>query len=144
MIFLFDANVPKRLQTSVNKIFTKHKFFATWDPPFNPSMDDLSLFHTAHETGIEALITLDTVQMTGADRQHERRACRDARLHWLGIAQPFRARGALARQAATAGQLITNLPYALDVFDKATQPTAILLRPAPLRLHSEKGFPQAI
>lgn len=130
MIFLFDANVPKRVQTSVNKIFTKHKFFATWDPPFNPSMDDLSLFHTAHETGIEALITLDTVQMTGADRQHERRA--------------FRARGALARQAATAGQLITNLPYALDVFDKATQPTAILLRPAPLRLHSEKGFPQAI
>ncbi|KXB53420.1 hypothetical protein HMPREF3227_01629 [Corynebacterium sp. CMW7794] len=48
------------------------------------------------------------------------------------------------RQAATAGQLITNLPYVLNVFDKATQPTAILLRPAPLRLHSEKGFPQAI
>lgn len=44
MIFLFDANVPKRVQTSVNKIFTKHKFFATWDPPFNPSMDDLSCF----------------------------------------------------------------------------------------------------
>ena len=60
---------------------------------YKAGIDDLSLFTEAKRQGIDVLITGDIRQITGQDRLNERKACRQAGLHWLGVPQVLKARG---------------------------------------------------
>lgn len=110
---------------------------------YKAGIDDLSLFTEAKRQGIDVLITGDIRQITGQDRLNERKACRQAGLHWLGVPQVLKARGKEGKWAQT-NSLLSNMRYALPVFESATSPTAILLRPGSIKLQAEKEFPQLL
>lgn len=144
MRFLFDANFPRKAQHSVRVIFRQHEFTATATEPFHPEMEDLELFDVAAREGIEVIIIHDIAQMTGIDRRDERAKCHDSNIHWLGLPQAFRAKGSVAKASSVTGALISSLPYAISVFEAASEPTAILLRGGITTLQAEQHYPQPI
>lgn len=52
-------------------------------------MDDSDLFRAAAADHVDMVITSDIRQVEGPDRRNERKACREAGLHWVGIPHPL-------------------------------------------------------
>ncbi|WP_313548979.1 hypothetical protein [Corynebacterium sp.] len=106
-------------------------------------MPDLQLFEVAATEKVDALITHDVAQMKGLDRRDERKKCFECGIHWLGLPHQNRATGK-NRASSAAGTFISNLGYAIQTFESASEPTAILLLPSPAGLQSESPYPQIV
>ena len=143
MKFLIDENLPgalcKHLETLTGG---QHVFIRVGKSEvFTSGLLDVELFHRAKAEGVQAVITGDTNQLLGLDRQHERAACRDNGLHWVGIPQQPRATG---RQRPT-GQISQVLLGFNDIIRRIAQaetPQAFLLEVGPRGLPYAKGYPQ--
>ncbi|MGW4370696.1 PIN-like domain-containing protein [Nocardia takedensis] len=128
MKFFLDENLDQTLPKHLESIFTSkkreqpHEFVGVKELG-TKSILDIPLFPLVAQAGVHVFVTGDISQMK---RPHERQACRDAGLHWLGIHPETKARGyhVLAGPAAT---LIHGLPFVLDRLALATEPQMFLL-----------------
>lgn len=141
MHFLLDANFPANAVSYLRSMYHQHTFDRVIDDNYDSHMDDVPLFSVAQAKGVDVFITGDIAQIQGADRKDERKACRQAGLHWLGVPQIIKAKGA-DKKWGQINSLLANLRYAIRKFQSATEPQAILLKPGIHHLQSEPGFPQ--
>ncbi|MQY29479.1 PIN-like domain-containing protein [Nocardia aurantia] len=138
MKFFLDENLDQTLPKHLESIFTSkkreqpHEFIGVKNIDAK-GVADVALFPLAAQARVNVFVTGDINQMK---RPLERRACRDAGLHWLGVHLETKARGYHVL-AGPAAALIHGLPFVLDRLEQSTQPQLFLLRKL------ERNFTQA-
>ncbi|MBF6315751.1 hypothetical protein IU453_03015 [Nocardia cyriacigeorgica] len=123
MKFFLDENLNQQLTRHLGSMFSRgHRFLGVRDLN-SQGVDDNELFKLVAGAGVDAFITSDLNQIK---RQHERAACREAGLHWIGVHQAH-AKGYHVL-AAPAAALIHSLPFILDRLEQSTHPQLFLLK----------------
>ena len=118
--FFVDENLPPLIARSLAAIFAHHRFRSAADEHLN-GVDDVHLCADLAARDFEVIITSDRNQLA---HDHERRALKDAHLHWIGL-PPITARGA----AMVAAQLSLIAPAVAELLSTWPEdPTALLLR----------------
>lgn len=122
MRFFLDENMQYGMTGHLVSIFGPHEFMDVRDLGVKGA-DDLNLFPMVAKSGCHAFVTGDLAQLR---RKNERDACRDAGLHWIGVA-PVNAKGyhAIAGPAST---LVHALPFVFDCLAELSDPQFFLLK----------------
>lgn len=143
MIFLLDECFPAHFWKPISRFFSaKHTFLRVVDD-FDKGTKDTSLFRLAADLGADVIITNDIKQIEGLDCQHERSACRESNLHWVGVPRSPKARGKNIWQGQLA-QLLGAMQFIVATIDAATEPQAILLTDGGHSTPCQNGYPQAL
>lgn len=116
MKFFLDENLAQSLTQHLGAIFRLHDFVGVKDLG-SKGMEDVPLYSTVAEAGCDVFVTADLSQLAKA---HERAACRDQRLHWIGVHQVHASGYHVI--AGPASTLIHALPFVLDHLAKALEP----------------------
>ncbi|AKK04560.1 hypothetical protein CMUST_01050 [Corynebacterium mustelae] len=103
-------------------------------------MLDTDLFSAAHKQGYDVIITGDIKQLSNTD---ERRACKAANMHWVGIQRNPKLKGKDIMRSQIA-QLYFSLNFLIQHLEAAKEPTAFLLNPPQGKHSIAEGFPQPL
>lgn len=114
----------------VQAMFQNHEFLRSGiDIP--KGRKDVPLFAEVADLGCDVFVCCDIRQL-GADRLHERLACRDSGLHWIGIPKVV-AKGRRA-MTADASMFIGALLHIVDDLAVAEKPQCYVLNKGPRNL----------
>lgn len=125
MIIFLDESLTRPARHHLESMFRVDTFLSS-GPDVERGLEDIAVYEAASELGATVYICSDIKQLRGADRTHERDACRAAGLHWIGLPKSF-AKGKLKAQTEVA-RLLEGYAFARRELLTAGAPTAILLR----------------
>lgn len=133
MRLILDESVNMKVYRGLTALFGAH----TWlrcGVDIAKGLNDVDLFfHIQAWLGCEVFVTSDLRQLD-PDRQHERRACRDVGLHWIGI-QKVPAKGRRA-MTADASAFIGAFLYVCDHMATTTEPHLYVIPHGPAALNT--------
>lgn len=104
-------------------------------------LGDVALFEEAKKLEIDVFITSDIKQIESSDRSHERKACRDAGIHWIGVPKINGSKGR-AKPRGEVASLLGSLTYIEKYLKQQCAPQAILLTPGVNGLACKATYPQ--
>ncbi|AKE01519.1 hypothetical protein XU06_31900 (plasmid) [Rhodococcus erythropolis] len=139
MRFFLDENVNQQMARHLNSVFVGHEFHGI-DKIGAKGLDDTDLFPSVAAEGFDAFVTSDFRQLSPT-RMHERGACRDAGLHWIGVHQ-VHAKG-FHSVAGPASTLVHAVPFILETIKPADPPRYFVLKKSERRdtqIFKQHGF----
>lgn len=143
MKVLFDENFPANAKFYMKKMFPHHQYVQSGMGKEFPSMDDSDLFRAAAADNVNMVITSDIRQVEGPDRRNERKACREAGLHWVGIPHPLNMGGREGVRSQIA-MLLATFSYIEKYLLEASEPRAILFQRSSGKPPLAAGYPQPL
>lgn len=142
MIFLLDECFPSKVWMHLDNLLKKHTFHQSVTL-LGSGAQDIDIFTAAADKNIDALITSDIKQVENQSRLHERKACKDAGIHWVGVPRNPRAHGR-SIPFSQVGQLLAAIPEVEKVLSQADYPQAVLLNTGDHHRPFCKGYPTSL
>lgn len=139
MKFLFDENFPFGPWGRVANLFGSHHFGRVGSD-IEAGITDLEVFQQATADQYEVFVTGDIKQLFIPT---ERKACREAGLHWIGVPMNPKSKGKSIAHGQV-GKLLASMRLVVDHLEDSSTPQALLLNPAGHLIDLQKGYPQAL
>ena len=139
MIVFLDENIPPALLKHMKHMYRDHEYMRV-GVQTPKGMDDIDLFRALFDKRVNVFITSDVKQL---HRPAERKACRDAGIHWVGVPKNPKARGPSAKRSEIAA-VLANFTHIERHISRATSPQAFLMTFAAAEIQCQDSYPQPL